>query len=81
MAQYPEVSAVQDNLAYDKEELILELTPQGQALGLTIDALGRTLRNRLNGIEAASFPEGPRSATIRVQVPVGELTADFTDRM
>ena len=81
LAQYPEVSAVQDNLAYDKEELILELTPQGQALGLTIDALGRTLRNRLNGIEAASFPEGPRSATIRVQVPVGELTADFTDRM
>jgi len=68
-------------LAYDKEELILELTPQGQSLGLTIDALGRTLRNRLNGIEAASFPDGPRSATIRVEVPKGELTADFTDRM
>ena len=57
------------------------MTPQGQSLGLTIDALGRTLRNRLNGIEAASFPDGPRSATIRVEVPKGELTADFTDRM
>ena len=81
LAQYPEVSAVEDTLAYDKEELILELTPQGQSLGLTIDALGRVLRNRLNGIEAASFPDGPRSATIRVEVPAGELTADFTDRM
>ncbi|NNK15396.1 MAG: efflux RND transporter permease subunit, partial [Sulfitobacter sp.] len=77
---YPEVSAVQDNLAYDKEELILDLTPQGQALGFTIDTLGRALRHRLGGIEAATYPEGPRSATIRVELPEGELTADFLDR-
>ena len=80
VAQFPEVSAVEDNLAYDKEELILELTPQGQALGFTIDRLGSTLRNRLGGIEAATYPEGPRSATIRVELPTGELTADFLDR-
>ena len=77
---FPEVSAVEDNLAYDKEELILELTPQGQALGFTIDALGRVLRNRLNGIEAATYPDGPRSATIRVELPENELTADFLER-
>lgn len=81
LAKFPEVSAVEDNLAYDKEELILELTPQGQALGLTIDGLGRVLRNRLNGVEAASFPDGVRQATIRVELPKGELSADFTDRM
>jgi multidrug efflux pump subunit AcrB len=80
LAAYPEVSAVEDNLAYDKEELILDLTPQGQALGLTIDDLGRVLRNRLNGIEAATYPDGPRSAAIRVELPEGELTADFLDR-
>ncbi|WP_299871687.1 efflux RND transporter permease subunit [uncultured Sulfitobacter sp.] len=80
MRQYPEVSAVQDNLAYDKEELILDLTPQGQALGFTIDTLGRALRNRLGGIEAATYPDGPRSAAIRVELPEGELTADFLDR-
>ena len=81
LAIYPEVSAVQDNLAYDKEELILDLTAQGQALGFTIDTLGRALRNRLNGIEAATFPDGARSATIRVEVPSSELTADFMERM
>lgn len=80
LRQFPEVSAVQDNLAYDKEELILDLTPQGQALGFTIDMLGRSLRHRLGGIEAATYPEGPRSATIRVELPKGELTADFLDR-
>ncbi len=80
LRRYPEVSAVEDNLAYDKEELMLDLTPQGQALGFTIDTLGRVLRNRLAGIEAATYPDGPRSAAIRVELPEGELTADFLDR-
>ena len=80
LGQFAEVSGAEDTLSYDKEELILELTPQGQALGFTIDGLGRTLRDRLNGIEAASYPDGARSATIRVELPEGELTADFLDR-
>jgi multidrug efflux pump subunit AcrB len=80
LAKFPEVSAVQDNLAYDKDELILELTPQGQALGFSIDALGRVLRHRLNGLEAATYPDGPRSASIRVELPKTELTADFLER-
>ncbi|WP_298260081.1 efflux RND transporter permease subunit [uncultured Litoreibacter sp.] len=80
LSTFAEVSALEDNLAYDKEELILDLTAQGQALGFTIDALGRVLRNRLNGIEAATYPDGPRSATIRVELPKGELTADFLER-
>ena len=79
VGRYPEVSAVEDNLAYDKEELILDLTPQGQALGFTIDTLGNALRARLNGIEAATYPDGPRSAEIRVELPEGELTADFLE--
>jgi multidrug efflux pump subunit AcrB len=81
LIQFPEVSAVEDNLAYDKQELVLELTAQGQALGFDIDSLGTVIRNRLNGIEAASYPLGPRSATIRVELPEGETAADFLDRM
>ncbi|MDF1871077.1 efflux RND transporter permease subunit [Vannielia sp.] len=80
VAQFGEVSAVEDSLSYDKEELILDLTQQGRELGFTIDALGRTLRNRLAGIEAATYPDGPRSAAIRVELPETELTADFLDR-
>jgi multidrug efflux pump subunit AcrB len=80
LLRFPEVSAVEDNLSYDKEELILDLTAQGQALNFTIDSLGRALRARLNGIEAATYPDGPRSAEIRVELPAGELTADFLER-
>lgn len=80
LARIPEVTGPEDSLAYDKEELILQLTPQGRALGVTIDALGRELRQRLGGIEAATYPSGTRSATIRVELPEAELTADFLDR-
>ena len=80
LAQYPEVSALEDSLSYDKEEMILQLTPQGQALGFTIGELGSVLRARLNGIEAATYPDGPRTASIMVELPPGELTADFLDR-
>jgi multidrug efflux pump subunit AcrB len=80
LAPFPAVSALEDNLSYDKAELILRLTPQGEALGFTVDTLGRSLRERLNGIEAATFPDGPRSAAIRVELPASELTADFLDR-
>jgi multidrug efflux pump subunit AcrB len=80
LLQFPEISALEDTLAYDKEELILDLTPQGQALGLSIDGLGRVLREKLGGIEAATYPDGTRSATIRVELPEGELSADFLDR-
>ncbi len=80
LAQFGEISGLEDSLAYDKQELLLELTPQGQALGLNIDGLGRVLRNRLGGIEAATYPVGPRSAAIRVELPPGELSADFLER-
>ena len=79
LAVYPEVSALEDSLAYDKEELVLNLTPLGQSMGFLIDDLGRTLRDRLNGIEAATYPDGPRSVKIRLELPRGELTADFLD--
>ncbi len=80
LAQYPEVSALEDSLSFDKEELVLELTPQGKALGFTIDELGKVLRNRLNGVEAATYPVGLRSASIWVELPADELTADFLER-
>ncbi|WP_372886966.1 efflux RND transporter permease subunit [Shimia sp.] len=79
LSVFPEVSAVEDTLSYDKEELVLELTPQGQALGFTIDGLGKVLRHRLNGLEAATYPDGPRSAAIRVQLPEAELNANFLE--
>ncbi|MEM7405232.1 MAG: efflux RND transporter permease subunit [Pseudomonadota bacterium] len=76
----PAVSALEDTLAYDKTELTLTLTPRGEALGFTTAALGRELHRRLEGIDAAEFPQGQRTATITVSLPRDELGADFLYR-
>ncbi len=81
LAGFGEVSALEDSLAYDKQEIVLELSPRGEALGFTIDGIGRILRDRLSGIEAATYPAGTRSAAIRVELPEAEMTADFLDRV
>jgi multidrug efflux pump subunit AcrB len=80
LGAFAAVSALEDSLAYDKDDLILNLTPQGQALGFDIAGLGQDLRARLSGIEAATYPVGARTASIRVELPQDELTADFLDR-
>ncbi|EYD70916.1 efflux RND transporter permease subunit [Limimaricola hongkongensis] len=80
LATYPEVSGLEDSLPWDKEEIGLTLTARGRALGFDIDALGAELRDRLGGIEAASYPVGAREATIRVELPEDEIAADFLDR-
>ena len=80
LAPFPEVSGLEDSLPYDKDELIVELTPQGRALGFTVDGLSRELRSRLSGIEAASFADGIRTVKVQLGLPDEELTSDFLDR-
>ena len=74
------MSSLEDSLPYDKNELILTLTPQGRALGFTVDGVGAELRHRLDGVEAASFPDGTRSMKVMVKLPERDLTSDFIDR-
>lgn len=81
LAVFPEVSALEDSMDYDKEELALQLTPQGEALGFTTEALARELRQRLGGIEAATFPVGTRTGAIRVELPEEDRRGDFLDTM
>ena len=77
LSTMPAVSALEDTLAYDKSEILLKLTPRGEALGFNTDQIGQELYNRLRGIDAAEFPVGTRTGTIRVSLPESELTAAF----
>lgn len=81
LAAFPEVSALEDSMDYDKDELALNLTAQGEALGFTTQGLARELRQRLGGIEAATFPVGTRTGAITVELPEDERRGDFLDRM
>ncbi len=77
---YPEVASVSDTLPWDKAELTLEVTPQARSLGMSAEDIGAVLRDRLDGIEAASFAENARTAVLRVELPEAEKTADFLGR-
>jgi multidrug efflux pump subunit AcrB len=80
LAAFPQVSGLEDTLAFGKDEMILRLTPQGEALGFTAEGVARLVRERLTGIEAATYPDSLRTATIRVELPEAERAGDFLDR-
>lgn len=66
LEQYPGVSGVGDDLPYGKQELVLELTPRGTALGFTIQDVGIQVRNAFEGSIAHRFAKGDEEVTVRV---------------
>ncbi|MDV7143724.1 efflux RND transporter permease subunit [Tropicimonas sp. TH_r6] len=77
LGDYPEVTGLQDSLPMGKEDMVLRLTPLGEALGFTTEAIGAELFARLNGITAAEFPAGTRTTEITVRLPEAEQQGDF----
>jgi multidrug efflux pump subunit AcrB len=80
LARFAIVSGLEDTLAYDTDELVLALTPRGATLGLTPEGVGAELSARLTGVEAARFPDGQRTARVRVRLAEAERAGDFLDR-
>ncbi|RYH10575.1 efflux RND transporter permease subunit [Tropicimonas sp. IMCC6043] len=79
LGQYPEVTGLQDSLPMGKEDMVLELTPAGEALGFTTEAIGAELFGRLNGITAVEFPSGTRTTAITVRLPEEEQSGNFLE--
>lgn len=79
LGQYPEVTGLEDSLPMGKEDMVLRLTPQGEALGFTTEVIGVELFSRLNGITAAEFPAGTRTTEITVRLPETEQKGDFLE--
>ncbi len=77
LSSFSEVSGLEDSQPYDKNELILQLTPFGSSLGFTIDMIGSELYARLNGIQAAIFPDGTKTSKVIVSLNDDDLKADF----
>ena len=78
---FPEITGLEDTQSYDKNELILQLTARGVALGFDIDNVGKQLYKQLNGIEAVSFPFRNRSSKIIIELPEDEIKSDFLEKV
>ena len=66
LTRYGGVSSIDDDLPYGKQELVLELTPRGKALGFTIQDVGSQVRNAFQGAIARRFARGDEEITVRV---------------
>ena len=76
LKRLPGVSQIEDDLPYGKEEVLIELTPRGRALGFTTESVGRQLRNALQGRIAKRFPRGDEEVKVIVS-----LTDDAKKRL
>jgi len=68
----PGVGEAEDDMAYGREQLIYSLTPAGEALGLTVEELGRQLRTAFEGRLLQIFQDGPDEVEVRIKLPEGE---------
>jgi multidrug efflux pump subunit AcrB len=80
LEKLPGVMSLEDNLPWGKEEIILELTPQGRAMGFTTQSVARQVRNTYEGAIAKRFSQDQEEIIVRVKNPNrGEGSVDLQD--
>jgi len=76
LAEFAGVSDASDNLPWGKEELVLEVTPRGRALGFTSESVGTQVRHAFEGAIARRFARGDEEVLVRVQLPRTGIAAE-----
>ncbi|MDX1812813.1 MAG: efflux RND transporter permease subunit, partial [Gammaproteobacteria bacterium] len=66
------VSAIEDDLPWGQEQIIYKLTPNGYALGLTVDEIGRQMRAAFDGQLVQVFQQGNDEIEVRIILPKNE---------
>ncbi len=64
---YQGLLGLDDDLPFGKAEVIIELTPRGQALGFSTEQVARQVRSAYQGAIAVRFARGDEEVTIRVR--------------
>jgi len=75
LATYPTVYEVSDSLSNGKEEIQIELTEQGHALGLTSSSVTRQVRNALFGTQIQRIQRGRDDVRVMLRLPIEERTS------
>ena len=76
---YPGVSDVENDLPYGKREAILNVTPEGRALGFDTGSVGTQIRHAFEGAIAKRFARGDEEVTVRVRFPRGAKNTNSLD--
>ncbi|MFT4928659.1 MAG: multidrug efflux pump subunit AcrB [Phenylobacterium sp.] len=75
LATYPTVFDIADSLSDGKEELQIELTDQGRALGLTLADVSRQVRSAFFGAQIQRVQRGRDDVRVMLRLPLNERRA------
>lgn len=75
LSSYSGLVGLDDDMPFGKADVILELTPRGQALGFTTDLVARQVRAAYQGAVAVRFARGDEEVTVRVRSSARERGA------
>jgi len=72
LADYPGVFEISDSFRAGKREIRLDLDPRAESLGLSLEALGRQVRQGFYGAEAQRIQRGRDDVRVMVRYPLEE---------
>ncbi|MCB1581550.1 MAG: efflux RND transporter permease subunit [Marinicella sp.] len=72
LQQYPDVFDISDSLSNGKNQLELELKPQGQVLGITLNSLARQVRQAFFGAQVQRIQRGREDIRVMLRYTLAE---------
>ncbi|MBL6696546.1 MAG: efflux RND transporter permease subunit, partial [Luminiphilus sp.] len=72
LASYPGVFDISDSFDSARDEVVLELKPAAEALGITLAQVARQVRQAFYGAEAQRIPRGREDVKVMVRYPESE---------
>ncbi|WP_448211668.1 efflux RND transporter permease subunit [Colwellia sp. MEBiC06753] len=75
LATYPTVFEIADSLSNGKEEIQIELTEQGHAMGMSITSVSRQVRSAFFGSQIQRIQRGRDDVRVMLRFPLEERTS------
>ncbi|MGI9319306.1 MAG: efflux RND transporter permease subunit [bacterium] len=72
LREIPGVTGIEDDAPYGREQMVLELTPTAEVLGLSIDNVSRQLRAAYDGYVVQELSDGYDEIDVRLSLPEQE---------
>lgn len=72
LVKYPDLKNIEDNLPLGTEQIVYELSPTGQALGVSMADLSKQIRGAIDGVKVQSFAQGDTQIDLMVSLPINE---------
>ncbi len=81
LLQIPGISGISDDTPFGREQMVLQLTPTAEALGLSIDSISRQLRAAYDGYTVQELSDGYDDIDVRLSLPEEErnFVANFSN--